>query len=68
MYDKIYEMLEKITLYKKKKDGNTNRLGFPDHQGCVWGIIKPRFKSQPELSRYSRKYPEIHEEILESEK
>jgi hypothetical protein len=64
MYDKIYEMLEKITLYKKKKDGNTNRLGFPSHRGCVWGIIKPRFKSQPELSRYSRKYPEIHEEIV----
>ena len=64
MYDKLYEMLEKITLYKKKKDARTNRLGFPEHRGCVWGIIKPRFKSKPELSLYSRKYPEIHEEIF----
>ena len=57
-------MLEKITLYKKQKNGNTNRLNFPSHRGCVWGIIKPRFKSKPELSRYSRKYPEIYDEIV----
>ena len=57
-------MLEKITLYKKKENGKNNRLGFPEHRACVWGIIKPRFKSKPELSLYSRKYPEIHEEIF----
>ena len=64
MYDKLFTMLERITLYKKKVNGNSNRLGFPEHRAAVWGIIKPRFKSQPELSRYSRKYPEIYEEIL----
>ncbi len=35
MYDKLYEMLEKIYLYKKKEDGRNNRLGFPEHRGCV---------------------------------
>ena len=64
MFDKLFQMLEQITLYKKRFGGNNNRLDFPDHYGAVFGIIKPRFKSQPELSMYSRKYPEIHEEIL----
>ena len=57
-------MLEKITLYLKRPNGNSNRLGFPQHRSCVWGIIKPRFKSKPELSMYSRKYPDIFEEIV----
>ena len=64
MFDKLFQILEQITLYKKIFGGNNNRLDFPDHYGAVFGIIKPRFKSQPELSMYSRKYPKIHEEIV----
>ena len=30
----------------------------------MWGIIKPRFKAKPEMSLYSRKYPDIYEEIV----
>lgn len=57
-------MLENINIKKKKKNDTTNRLGFPDYRGCVWGIVRPRFKSKTELSLYSKKYPEIHEEIF----
>jgi len=60
-YDKIYSMLKLITLYKRVK--RNNRLGFPEHRGAVFGVIKPRFKSKPELSLYSRKYPKIYEEL-----
>ena len=57
-------MLEKIRLYKLRQNANNNRAGFPEYHGCVWGMVKPRMKSQPELSLYSRKYPEIYAEIV----
>ena len=63
-YDALYEMFKKVSLYKKKQGALQNRLGFPEHRGAVFGMIKPRYKSQPELSYYSRKCPHIYEEIL----
>ena len=63
-YDKLYEMFKKIKLYLNRKNSRMNRLNFPEHRGAVFGIIKPKFKSKPELSYYSRKCPEIYEEIM----
>ncbi len=64
-YDKLFEMLQGVTFKERKEKHYTNRRGFPDYRGACFGIIKPRYKSGgPRLSRDSRKYPEIHEEIF----
>jgi hypothetical protein len=63
-YDKLYEMFKKVKLYMKKKGERSNRYDFPDHRSAVFGMVKPRFKSQKELSYYSRKHPDVYEEIL----
>jgi hypothetical protein len=62
-YDDLYKMFEEIKLPKIHHNTRQNRLGFPDYRGGIFGIIKPRFKSQPELSSLSKKYPKIYEEI-----
>ena len=41
-----------------------NRLGFPEHRGAVFGFCKPKFQKGIHLSFYSRKCPEIYQEIL----
>lgn len=63
-YDNVYQQLEKIKLYKKQanKEGQA-RLGFPEHRSAVFGMVKPRFKSEKQLSLYSRKHPDIYEEL-----
>ena len=62
-YDDLYKMFKEVTLVKKKYKSRDNRLDFPEHRGAVFGIVKPRFKSQPELSHHSRKYPKIYDEL-----
>ncbi len=42
MYDEIYKQLESITLDLKKPNGLNNRLGFPEHRGCLFGYVRPR--------------------------
>jgi hypothetical protein len=64
MYDELYEMLSGIKLYKKRSGANNNRLGFPEHRGAVFGLVKAKFKGVVELSYFSRKFPLIHEEIF----
>lgn len=65
MYDVLYKQLESIKLDLKKRSGFNNRLGFPEHRGAVFGIIKPRYKQQiKQLSLYSKKYPKIYDEII----
>lgn len=63
MYDEIYKQLESIKLDLKKPNGKNNRLGFPEHRGAVFGMVKPRYKSKVELSKYSKKYPIIYDEL-----
>ncbi len=60
----LLEMLSKIKLYLKRHGSNVNRLGFPEHRGCVWGMVKPKFQKGIRLSRFSRKHPAIYQEIL----
>jgi hypothetical protein len=62
-YTELYKMFQKIKMDKKKYNGRTNRLGFPEHRGAVFGLVKPRYQSQTQLSRPSRLYPKIYEEI-----
>lgn len=63
-YDHVYQQLEKIKLYKKKANiEGQARLGFPEHRSAVFGMIKPRYKSEKQLSLYSRKHPDIYEEL-----
>ena len=64
-YDKIYEMLKGIKLSIKKHGGFNNRCGFPYHRGTVFGLAIPRYGKVrvPMLSRDSKRYPEIYEEI-----
>jgi len=63
-FEHLYEMLSKVTLYKLRHGSNSNRHGFPDHRGCVFGFIRPKFQKGIRLSRFSRKCPEIYQEIL----
>ena len=63
IYDNLYNMLKKISLYKIKKGGLNSRNNFPDHRGAVFGLVKPRYKQTIQLSFYSKKHPEIYEEI-----
>jgi len=55
-------LVSKITI--KKKSGNNNRRGFPAHRAITFGITRGRFNGKTELSYYSKKYPQIYEEIL----
>lgn len=63
-FDKLYEMFEAVTLQKRIK--HTNRLGFPDYRGAIFGMVRPRFKYKgyDELSLDSRNNPRIYEELL----
>jgi hypothetical protein len=64
MYKKLYDMLNGIKLYKKTQKPFQARLGFPEHYSAVFGMIKPRYGKEVGLSLYSRKHPEIYEELL----
>ena len=63
-YDKLYEMLNKIKMYKREYGNKSNnRLDFPSHYGAIFGISKHRYYKIESLSYYSKKYPEIYEEM-----
>jgi len=64
MFDKLYEMLNKIIFPYKTNDNNNGRLGFPRYRGAVFGISKSRYSGKIDLSQMSKKYPEIYEEII----
>jgi hypothetical protein len=61
-FDELYEMLNKIRVpFKRIKN---NRIGFPIHRGCVFGITKGRYNGVVGESRMSKKYPNIYNEIV----
>jgi hypothetical protein len=64
LFEKIYELLNKIIFPYKTNDNNNGRLGFPRYRGAVFGIAKRRFSNKIDLSQMSKKYPEIYEEIM----
>ena len=64
-FTKIYQMLERINLFKNS--GRMNRNGFPSYRGGVFGYTRARFQRKSgelyDISHLSRKYPEIYEEL-----
>lgn len=64
-FTKIYQMLEKINLFKNS--GRMNRNGFPPYRGGVFGYTRARFQRKSgelyDVSHLSKKYPEIYEEL-----
>lgn len=61
-FGKLYEMLEKITIPYTREGA---RRGFPKFRGQCAGLIRPRcnYKGYLEVSAFSKKNPEISEEI-----
>jgi hypothetical protein len=57
----LYDMLEQISIPLKNK--TNNRRGFPVHRACTFGITKGRFNGKTDLSRMTKKYPHIYDEI-----
>tara|TARA_R110000868_G_scaffold384316_1_gene651764 strand:- start:262 stop:1512 length:1251 start_codon:yes stop_codon:yes gene_type:complete len=58
----LYEMLESILMPMVK--GDKLRRGFPEHRSTGFGIIRQRKTNNLELSYFSKKYPEIHAEMV----
>ena len=58
----LYSMLEQISIPLKNK--TNNRRGFPLHRACTFGITKGRFSGKTDLSRMTKKYPDIYNEIV----
>lgn len=62
-FNKIESLLSKITI--PKKQGRNNRGYFPQgHRATSFGMIKGRFNGITQLSRSSKKWPELYQEIL----
>jgi hypothetical protein len=64
MFDKLYEMLNKIIIPYKANENNNGRRGFPRYRGAVFGIVNQRYTGKVDLSQMSKKYSEIYEEII----
>jgi len=61
---KLYEMLEKITL-PLKEPNCLGRSAFTEkHRACGWNLAYHFTKRTINLSRMSKKHPEINEEIM----
>ena len=60
-FSKLYSQFSNITMRKMNDNG---RRGFPSHRACIFGMTKPRYTNKIQLAAYSRKYPEIHDEIM----
>ena len=63
-FDELYQMFEEVKLTKRGK--SNNRRDFPQYNGAIFGMVRPRFKYKgyDELSSDSKKFPHIYEEII----
>ena len=58
----LYELMSRINV--PKKSTKSNRRGFPErHRGMVMGISRGRLNGVTGLSYYSKKHPELMEEL-----
>jgi hypothetical protein len=63
-FAKLYKMLESITL-PLKEPNCLGRSAFTEkHRACGWGLAYHFTKRTINLSRMSKKYPEIYEELI----
>jgi hypothetical protein len=58
----LEEMLNQINIPFTTK--TSSRRGFPRHRKATFGLVRQRFTGKYELSRFSKKYPEIHDELF----
>jgi hypothetical protein len=59
----LYGMLESI--YITKRGIQSNRRGFPiGHRSVTFGYVKGRYNGIYDLSNYTKKYPDIYDELL----
>lgn len=61
IFSTILEMLNKLKFVTRQ--GRGNRLGFPIHKTVIFGNIKGRFTGIVDSSVYTKKYPDIFEEL-----
>ena len=62
LYKPLEDMLNKINIPLTTK--TSNRRGFPKHRKATFGMVRERFSGKINISRFSRIYPDIYEEIL----
>lgn len=58
----LYDMLNQIKI--PYRFGTSGRRGFSKHKACVFGMTKQRYSRKICLSSFSKKYPEIYDELL----
>jgi len=63
-FAKLYELLKKHTVHLCSSASRSSRLDFGKHRSEQYGITRARFQGTIGPSRASRKYPEIHDEIM----
>lgn len=62
-YDKLFEMLEGITMKERKKENLNNRRNFPAYRGQIYGKVNARYKGIRPLSKDTLDNPEIYDEL-----
>lgn len=58
----VYDLCKK-TVFSPKRN-RTNRLGFPEYRGAIFGNVRGRFNGITALSLDSRKRPELYAELV----
>lgn len=61
LYADLYNALEEVKF--SKKQGTSNRRGFPPHEAMTFGLVKGRYTHKVGLSAHSKKYPEVFQLI-----
>lgn len=61
-FEKLENMLNRITIPLTSK--TNNRRGFPKHRRAIFGLVKQRYTGKIDISRFSKKYPEINNELF----
>ena len=62
VFDNLLKLLKQITI--PKKTSTNNRRGFPTHRAITFGYTRARYTGVKGLSYYSKKYPEIYNELI----
>jgi hypothetical protein len=57
----LYYMLDSISIHFRS--GRSSRRDFPKHRSTVFGITRGRYSGIIGISEYSKKYPEIYNEL-----
>lgn len=61
-FSHLEDLLNNITIPYTTK--TSNRRGFPKHRKATFGLVKQRYTGKVAQSRFSKKYPDIHNELF----